>query len=367
MNPQNSNSIAQTNQSRNLQQLQESRNQLNKIEQESFERQTQYENTSLQKDIRNLKEQISELETKRSEQEVILEDAQRSEQTLLVLSVFSRSPENKKKFEEAKKKRQEAETELKNLKPKINSSKQQLNQKLIEAAPSQLALDNSLKNNNDQAENIKKNIGRLETVLKQTGNELAKENIEKYNNYNTSLINRLNEQNNKKMPESDRRKNYITVNRFYIEIESEVRASFTECSGLGVNLKKETYLEGGVNNQQRIILGHAEFTDVTLKRGMTDDLVFWGWISSALTGRPSSRRNVNILLFNQAGETMMCWTLIGAIPISWKAPGFQADGNSVAIEELTLAYEGLQVKTAQGSGGATVGIGRDGLGFFPSN
>lgn len=165
----------------------------------------------------------------------------------------------------------------------------------------------------------------------------------------------------------DHRKNYITTNRFYIEIESQVRASFTECSGLGVNLKKETYLEGGVNDQQRIILGHAEFSDVTLKRGMTDDLSFWGWIFSALTAQPSSRRNVNILLFNQAGETMMCWTLIGAIPISWKAPGFQADGNSVAIEELTLAYEGLQVKTSQGSGGATVGLKRDSSGFFPSN
>ncbi|MGL5131458.1 MAG: phage tail protein, partial [Planktothrix sp.] len=99
-------------------------------------------------------------------------------------------------------------------------------------------------------------------------------------------------------------KNYITVNRFYVEMESEVKASFSECSGLGVNVKKETYLEGGVNNQQRIILGHAEFTDVTLKRGMTDDLTFWQWINSVLSGIPNSRRNVNILLFNQAGETM---------------------------------------------------------------
>ncbi len=197
--------------------------------------------------------------------------------------------------------------------------------------------------------------------------ELARSNFNKSNLYNEVLITKQNQQIQNAKSESAHRKSYITVNRFYIEIESQVRASFTECSGLGVNIKKETYLEGGVNDQQRIVLGHAEFTDVTLKRGMTDDLAFWGWITFALTGTRSSRRNVNILLFNQAGETMMCWTLIGAIPISWKAPGFQADGNSVAIEEVTLAYEGLQVKTAQGSGGATVDLGRDGLGFFPSN
>lgn len=163
------------------------------------------------------------------------------------------------------------------------------------------------------------------------------------------------------------RENYITVNRFYVEMQSSLKASFSECSGLGVNIKKETYLEGGVNEQQRIILGHAEFTDVTLKRGMTDDFAFWEWISYALIGRPSSRRNVNILLFNQTGETMMCWTLIGAIPISWKAPGFQADGNSVAIEELTLAYEGLKVKSTQSGGSATVNLFRDPSGFFPNN
>jgi len=163
------------------------------------------------------------------------------------------------------------------------------------------------------------------------------------------------------------RKNYITVNRFYVEMEREVKASFTECSGLGVNIKKETYLEGGANDQQRIILGHAEFTDVTLKHGMTDDLTFWQWINAVLSGTPKSRRNVNILLFNQAGETMICWTLIGAIPISWKAPGLQADGNSVAIEELTLAYEGLKIKSKEGGGGATIDLSRDIQGFFPSN
>lgn len=191
--------------------------------------------------------------------------------------------------------------------------------------------------------------------------------LNKNNNYKPISPNLVNQPNPNKKFDFEHRKNYITTNRFYVEIESQVIASFSECSGLGVNIKKETYLEGGVNDQQRIILGHSEFTDVTLKRGMTDDLTFWSWISSILTGKPSSRRNVNILLFNQAGEIMICWTLIGAIPISWKAPGFQADGNSVAIEELTLAYEGLKLKSKEGGGGASVGLRRDSIGFFPSH
>lgn len=167
--------------------------------------------------------------------------------------------------------------------------------------------------------------------------------------------------------------NYITTNRFYVEIESQISASFTECDGLGVQIKKETISEGGVNEQQRILLGQAEFSDVTLRRGMSDDKVFWEWISAMLESRNANtsikdhRRNVNILVFNQAGETMQCWTLIGAVPIGWKAPSLQADSSSVAIEELTLAYEGLSVAFKSGGGGASILSGRDSsTGYFPS-
>lgn len=161
------------------------------------------------------------------------------------------------------------------------------------------------------------------------------------------------------------RNNYITANRFYIEMENTLTASFSECSGFGVNLKREAYLEGGVNNQQRIVVGHAEFDDITLKRGMSDSQTFWHWIVNTLTSLKKERRNVNIVLFNQAGETMQCWTLIGSIPVSWKAPAFQADGSSMAIEELTLAYEGLKLTKASGGGASTVR--RNTAGFFPPN
>jgi len=152
--------------------------------------------------------------------------------------------------------------------------------------------------------------------------------------------------------------NYVTANRFYVEMESSITASFSECSGLGVTIKKDRYREGGVNDQQKIILGEAEFSDITLKRGITNDLIFWDWVSSVIGDykQPSvaiERRNINILLFNQAGETMQYWTLIAAVPVGWKAPALQANSNTVAIEELTLAYEGLKIEKPGGGKGVT--------------
>src|SRR4028119_1206114 len=148
--------------------------------------------------------------------------------------------------------------------------------------------------------------------------------------------------------------NYVTANRFYVGLESEISASFSECSGLSVKVKTETYFEGGVNDQQRIFLGQPQFSEVTLKRGITDDFAFWEWISQILTPGKKERRNVNISVFNQAGETMQCWTLIGAVPVGWKAPSLQANSNTAAIEELTLAYEGLKVVAQPGAKGGGV-------------
>jgi len=158
--------------------------------------------------------------------------------------------------------------------------------------------------------------------------------------------------------------NYVTANRFYVEIESSLAACFTECQGLGVTVKTEKFAEGGVNDQQRVLLNPAEFSDVTLKRGITNDLTFWNWINKVLSGS-KARRNVNILVFNPSGETMQCWTLIAAVPVSWKAPSLSADSTAVAIEELTLTYEGLKVSKSK-SGGAKELSARDGLGYYPS-
>ncbi|MGG6296338.1 phage tail protein [Leptolyngbya sp. AN02str] len=167
--------------------------------------------------------------------------------------------------------------------------------------------------------------------------------------------------------------NYVTANRFYVEIESQLTASFTECDGLGVQVKKEVLFEGGVNEQQRVLLGQSEFSDVTLRRGLSDSSVFWDWISPLMAQRTGNqaiknhRRNVNILVFNQAGEIMQCWTLIGAIATGWKAPGLQAHATTAAIEELTLAYEGIKVTFKTKSGGASILEGRGQSGYFSSN
>jgi phage tail-like protein len=154
--------------------------------------------------------------------------------------------------------------------------------------------------------------------------------------------------------------NYVINNRFYIEIGTNIVASFSECSGIDIEVAKEVHYEGGVNDQQRISLGQTRFSDITLKRGMTDDHTFSAWLGELFEGI-TQRRNVTILTFNQAGDIIKSWCLIGAIPVGLKLPSLEADGNVVAVEELTLAFEGLKIGK-QSAGGDPVS--RDAKGYF---
>ena len=158
--------------------------------------------------------------------------------------------------------------------------------------------------------------------------------------------------------------NFLTTNRFYVEMDSSLKASFSECSGLNVQIDKDTYLEGGVNEQQRVFLKQTKFNDITLKRGMSDDITFWTWINQVLEKGRAERRNINILTFNQAGETIQCWTLLGVVPVGWKTPTLQASSSSIVIEELTLAFEGLKVATNTKGGSVSAPLARTKSGYF---
>ncbi|MEB3356339.1 MAG: phage tail protein [Synechococcales bacterium] len=165
--------------------------------------------------------------------------------------------------------------------------------------------------------------------------------------------------------EAIRGKNYVSSNRFYIEMESTIKASFSECSSIGIDIESTPHREGGVNDQVRLMLGEPKFTPVTLKRGITNDLTFWEWLKNILDPtKKVERRNVNIVVFNQAGETMQCWTLLGAVPTGWKTPAMQASQNEIAVEELTLGFEGLQVSDQNSDGAQVHSQGRDSMGYF---
>lgn len=155
----------------------------------------------------------------------------------------------------------------------------------------------------------------------------------------------------------------------------EARLGFMSFSGLGIAVEPLTYREGGDNLTTRKLPGQADFNPVTLSRGLfPTDWDNWFWMSnifSAMYGggvnpvvgaapatdfrtvvyvnvlqhpNTTSQAAVNpygVTFPNQANIVQVshklysCW--IGSLAYS----DLDAGGNAVAVEQMTLNYEGF--------------------------
>lgn len=144
------------------------------------------------------------------------------------------------------------------------------------------------------------------------------------------------------MPETARRVDpYITC-YFSVEIDGIQEAVFRECSGLESEIEVLSYEEGGVNDHPHKLPGRAKFTNVTLKRGVTDSKDLWEWFSGGIQGQ-IKRKTVHIILCDAKGEEVKRWTFDGAYPIKWTGPSLNANETVLAIETLELAHEGMEL------------------------
>lgn len=129
---------------------------------------------------------------------------------------------------------------------------------------------------------------------------------------------------------------------FKLEILGVTEGHFAACSGLGIRIKPIRYREGGTGQIVRALPGPVEYSDVTLRYGLTQSRELFEWLMRTIAG-DVERRNVSIVMLEQNGaDEAMRWSLLRAWPSEWRGAPLDALGNQVAIEELTLAYDSLE-------------------------
>ena len=121
-------------------------------------------------------------------------------------------------------------------------------------------------------------------------------------------------------------------------------AAFSECDGLELTMEVKTIREGGNNSRQIRLTGPAAFGQLTLKRGMTSSTDLWNWFRDTLAN-PSLRADAEVVLLSaDGGEERARFLLSRCLPVKLKAPPLNAKDGMVAIEELQVAYESLDLK-----------------------
>jgi phage tail-like protein len=130
---------------------------------------------------------------------------------------------------------------------------------------------------------------------------------------------------------------------FRVEIDGSAVAGFTECSGLESETDVIQYREGG-DARIRLIPGQTTYSAITLKRGFVVDRSLWEWRQQVVTGQ-AFRRNVSIVLMNEARQEVARWNLADAWPSKWHGPDLNGRASDVAIETLEIVHEGLDWQT----------------------
>jgi phage tail-like protein len=137
----------------------------------------------------------------------------------------------------------------------------------------------------------------------------------------------------------------LAAYHFYVEITGAgIVGAFRECSGLGSESQVIEYRSADAKGETRVhkVPGVIKWTDLVLKRGLTNNKALWEWRKKIEDGQvDQARTGGSIVLYDQKNGEIARWNFKDAWPSKITGPSLNAGNNEVAIEELTITHEGL--------------------------
>jgi phage tail-like protein len=128
---------------------------------------------------------------------------------------------------------------------------------------------------------------------------------------------------------------------------------FSECQGLESSMKVEEFNEGGNNGAVLKFPGRIAWTNITLKRGVSSGTALWDWYYGFVEGR-GKRRDGVVVLLNEMKIPNNVWYFRRGLPLKYSGPQLNAAQNTVAIESIEIAHEGIYQVPFVGLGASAV-------------
>lgn len=126
--------------------------------------------------------------------------------------------------------------------------------------------------------------------------------------------------------------------RFRVELDGITDAGFTEASGFDSTTDVIEYREGKDAAHVRKLPGLTKFGDITLKYGLTEDTRLFDWRQEIIDG-DITRKTVYVIALDEQGNEKARWQCDNAWPSKLDPADFNAKGNDVAINTLTITCE----------------------------
>lgn len=142
-------------------------------------------------------------------------------------------------------------------------------------------------------------------------------------------------------------KPYLQFN-FTLEVEGSPIGGFQEISGIGTEVTTTEYRHGNdPDNNVRKLSGLNKVTDVTLKRGAMGTRHLFDWIEQVRSGDKAALKSMQIALMSEDrsnSDPVMVWKLKNARATKITYGPLNAKGSDVAMEEVVIAYERLDLE-----------------------
>jgi phage tail-like protein len=93
----------------------------------------------------------------------------------------------------------------------------------------------------------------------------------------------------------------------------------------------------------RKVAGQIKWSNITLKRGVDENLELWKWRDTVIKkGADAARIDGTIALIDVAGSTIATYQFKQGWPIKYSGATLDASSNTVALEEVHIAHEGVE-------------------------
>jgi phage tail-like protein len=127
---------------------------------------------------------------------------------------------------------------------------------------------------------------------------------------------------------------------FLIELDGLTVAGFTEVGGLDTESDVIEYRNGNDEATMRKLPGLRSYSNITLKRGYTENLELWGWRKTTEDGE-TERRDGVIILLDEARQPVLRWIFRSGWISKYEGATLNSTTNEAAIESIEIAHEGI--------------------------
>ena len=129
-------------------------------------------------------------------------------------------------------------------------------------------------------------------------------------------------------------------NRFELKVDQLGDIGYyTQVQGLSAQVDVLEYPEGGRNDYVHKLPTRIKHTNLTLKRGLTNEPKLLAWFQqTVVNAQPTS---ISLTAYDSQGTRLQTWAFANAYPVKWTGPDVNAGGTEIMTESLEIAHHGV--------------------------